>query len=352
MKEFGSDFHLCDHDFRGASDYFDMLGHMRLYACGRHAIDAIIKQEGWKRIWMPAYFCYEVIQHIVKTGIKVCFYNDFPLSEEDDKIIRSLPFEKGDVLLRTDYFGVRKKRTNESIPVSVIEDHTHGLITEWALKSDADWCIASLRKTLPVAAGGILWSPKGSRLPDTIQASESCKEMAKIRYEAMRLKKKYLKAPISNIDANLKEEFREKYIVSEDMIDNLSLSGIDAESKEITESLNIKQWIELKLDNWHQAISLLDKRFKVLGTEINDYWQPFSLVFLMETADEREALRKYMIQHHIYPAILWRMPNDSPYDRAKDFSERMLSVHCDIRYNCSEIEELCKTINGFYDSNI
>ena len=342
MKEFGSDFHLCAHDFCGPSEYFDVLGHTRLYACGRHAIDAIVKQEGWKRIWMPAYFCYEVIQHLIETGIEVSFYNDFPLSEEDDKIIRSLPFEMGDVLLRMNYFGLRKKRTNEGIPVSVIEDHTHGLITDWALKSDADWCIASLRKTLPVAAGGILWSSKGRRLPNKIQASVSCKKMAEIRYEAMRLKEKYLKASVSDIDINLKEVFREKYIVSEAMIDNLSLSGIDAESKAITEALNIKQWTDLKFD----------KRFRVLGTERNDYWQPFSLVFLMESPFEREALRKYMIQHHIYPAILWRMPEDTPFVQAKDFSERMLSVHCDIRYNRNAIVELCEIINGFYGSRV
>lgn len=352
MKEFGSDFHFCAHDFRGPSEYFDVLGHTRLYACGRHAIDAIVKQEGWKRIWMPAYFCYEVIQHLIATGIEVSFYNDFPLSEEDDKIIRSIPFEMGDVLLRTNYFGLRKKRTNEGIPVSVIEDHTHGLITDWVLKSDADWCIASLRKILPVAAGGILWSSKGCRLPNKIQASESCKKMAEIRYEAMRLKEKYLKASVSDIDINLKEVFREKYIVSETMIDNLSLSGIDAESKAITEALNIKQWTDLKLDNWQLAIRLLDKRFRVLGTERNDYWQPFSLVFLMETSSEREALRKYMIQHHIYPAILWRMPEDTPFVQAKDFSERMLSVHCDIRYNRNAIVELCEIINGFYGSRV
>ena len=65
MKEYGSDFHRCDHDFRGASNFFDVMGCMRMYACGRHAIDAIIKHVGWKRIWMPAYFCYEVIGHLM-----------------------------------------------------------------------------------------------------------------------------------------------------------------------------------------------------------------------------------------------------------------------------------------------
>lgn len=32
------------------------MGDVRFYASGRHAIDAIVYQEGWKRMWVPAYF--------------------------------------------------------------------------------------------------------------------------------------------------------------------------------------------------------------------------------------------------------------------------------------------------------
>lgn len=345
-KEYGSDFHRCDHDFRGESNFCDVFGCTRWYACGRHAIDAIIKQEGWKRIWMPAYFCYEVIGHIKETGIKVMLYDDSPMRTNDDEIVRNLPYEEGDVLLRMNYFGMRRKRTNEGIVVPVIEDHTHGLITDWALNSDADWCVASLRKSLPLAAGGMLWSPKGKQLPDAICATEECKQMADIRYEAMTMKAEYLRY------GGNKEAFREKYLDSEERIDNLALSGIDAESMEITRALNLKLWTDLKSENWHIAKDLLNKRFTLLGREMEDYQQPFSLVILMESAEERERLRKYMIQNQIYPAILWRMPEDSEFGEAKDFSDRMLSVHCDIRYSRKDIIEMCNLINNFYDTDI
>lgn len=346
MKEYGSDFHRCDHDFRGPSDFCDVLGSTRWYACGRHAIEALIRQEGWKRIWIPAYFCYEVIGHIKGTGIEVVLYDDCPIRMDDDEVVRGLPYQEGDVLLRMNYFGVRKKRTNEGIVVPVIEDHTHGLITDWALESDADWCVASLRKSLPVAAGGVLWSPKGKQLPDAVGETDDCRQMAKIRYEAMTMKAEYLRY------GGDKEAFRERYLDSEERIDRLSLSGIDAESMEITRALNVKQWTDLKRDNWLVAKGLFDKRFKVLGSEREDYWQPFSLVILMESAEERESLRRYMIQHCLYPAILWRMPEDSPFAEVKDFADRMLSVHCDIRYSRNDIAEICKIINGYFDTDI
>ena len=64
MIEFGSDFHRCDMDYRISSNFFNYIENIRFYACGRHAIDAIVSQERWKRMWIPAYFCYEVIHHI------------------------------------------------------------------------------------------------------------------------------------------------------------------------------------------------------------------------------------------------------------------------------------------------
>ena len=235
MKEFGSDFHLCDSNFRVDFNQLDMIGDTRFYACGRHAIEAIIKQEKWKRIWMPTYFCYEVIGYIRSTGIEVMLYDDYPLNENDDIIVRSLPFQEGDVLFRTDYFGLRKWRTNKDIRIPVIEDHTHGLTSDWTIKSDADWCIASLRKTLPLAAGGMLWSPKGKKLPDTIKPTAECKEMAIERYEAMNMKAKYLKTvyPTKEEDTEAKNDFREKFVDSEERIDHRKLSGIDMKSKEI-----------------------------------------------------------------------------------------------------------------------
>lgn len=353
MKEFGSDFHLCDSNFRVDFNQLDMIGDTRFYACGRHAIEAIIKQEKWKRIWMPTYFCYEVIGYIRSTGIEVMLYDDYPLNENDDIIVRSLPFQEGDVLFRTDYFGLRKRRTNKDIRISVIEDHTHGLTSDWTIKSDADWCIASLRKTLPLAAGGMLWSPKGKKLPDAIKPTAECKEMAIERYEAMNMKAKYLKTAYltDEEDTKAKNDFREKFVDSEERIDHMKLSGIDVQSKEIANSLNIKQWTDLKIENWFLAIQLLSKKYHVLGNGRSDKWQPFSLVLLLDSASEREALRHYLVGQKIYPAVLWRLPDNCAFKQAKDFSERMLSIHCDIRYSRADITDMCNKINNFYDAN-
>ena len=76
------------------------------------------------------------------------------------------------------------------------------------------------------------------------------------------------------------------------------------------------------------------------------------MILLVNSVEERKALQQYMVKHKIYPAVLWRIPDNTVFEDAKDFSERMLSVHCDVRYSRAEIIEMCNIINDFYDTDI
>jgi len=341
MREFGSDFHKCDFDYRNNNTFYEMMLDARYYASGRLAIDAIVAQEGWKRIWMPAYFCYEIINHIA-AGIEVKLYDDNPLIEDERPAIDAIPFEIGDVLLRMNFFGLRDKRSNEDIPVQVIENHTHGLTCQWSLKSDADYCMASLRKSLPLAAGGVLWSPKRLHLPEPIPTTQECKSMGAKRYKAMRLKADYIKEKSDDKDA-----FRKLYLETEDEIDALKLSGIDRESKEIVDNFDIRLWSQNRVENWEVACKRLSPKFHILKTPDPYLCYPFSLVILCDTPEERTRLKQYLVNNKIYPAVLWNMPNDSPFTKAKDFSLRMLSIHCDPRYSRNAITQMCDIINKY-----
>lgn len=348
MKEFGSDFHRIDTNFTIADtdglSLWNYYGCRNEYACGRHAIDAILAFKGWKRIWIPAYFCYEVIGHIKSIGMEVVLYDDNPLMQNDDEIVRKLNYCEGDVLLRVNYFGLREWRSNKGIGVPVIEDHTHDPISEWARKSDADYCIASIRKSLPVAAGGLLWSPKGLELPKHLDATQECEKMALLRYEGMQMKKDYLlhKTPVN------KDIFREKFLASEEMIEKLEISGIDKVSSEIASNMNLIQWTELRTKNWYRAYELLKNSFTILEPLGDKFSQsPFSLIILCTSEAERVDLRSHLIANKVYPAILWTMPKDSPFADAFSISQRILSIHIDGQYNMSEIDEICERIALF-----
>ena len=338
MKEFGSDFHLIDLSCSGASHLTDIFPDAVLLADGRQCIVALIRQYRWKRIWMPDYFCYDVIASIQQqTAIEVLFYEDSPLFEA---IVETLPFEEGDVLLRMNYFGARNLRSNQNIPCPVIEDHSHDPLGIWALHSDADWCISSIRKTLPLPEGGMMWSPKGHKLLIHLERSAENEQIAAIRWDGMEKKAAYLRG--ENIS---KDEFRNQYTTTEEWFDHAAPVLIDDRSRVVvSDHLDIHRWFNAKRKNWQLLYGLINRDNCEVFEPVSVNCSMFSLMLLFESKEHRDAVRSLLIQERVYPAILWNVPaKASP--AAKDFSGRMLSIHCDGRYTEEDIRSLALILN-------
>jgi len=332
MKEFGSDFHYLPCQDSPSRTLMDYYPNATYYAVGRHALMDLFAQSAWKRLWVPEYFCHDVLASLQRSGVALKLYQDSPLNDER-KTLQTLPYEEGDALLRVNYFGLRTKRSCDGIPVPVIEDHTHDLIGDWATNSIADWCIASLRKTLPLAEGGILWSPKGLRLrayPDLTSENEL---LASMRWRAMRKKTLYLNDLVDN-----KNEFRSDLISTEEKIDVLSISAMDDESLSYIRQFDIDQWYRRKRENRERLKEISFDCATVLEPE-NAACNPFSLTLLFDSETQRNQYRSYLINHSIYPAILWVIPRTDDTELSS-FSSRMLSVHCDARYNREEMMQL------------
>lgn len=339
MKEFGSDFNTIDGYQTNESSLIKDYKNVLLMANGRQCIEALIRILKWKRLWMPEYFCYNIIEYLQKnTGIDIVFYNDYP-GNDDEMVISNLNFQDGDVLFRMNYFGLRYFRSEKQIPIPVIEDHSHDLTGDWATNSDADWCIASLRKVIPIPEGGILWSPKGHSLDFKSETTRINDELAFKRWRAMDEKDRYLRGKI--ID---KESFRLSFVETEDTFDVLDMSSIDKRSMEFLQSFDLSLWNSTKKRNWEILVGLAsNNRIKVLRPERDDM-VPFSLIILFENEMQQERIRRELISSSIYPAVLWHVPDHS-HDEVRSFSKRMLSIHCDGRYKEKDIEELYNTIN-------
>ena len=338
MIEFGSDFHFIDSYNSGRAHLTDVYRNAILLADGRQCIVVLIRQYGWKRIWMPDYFCYEVIETIKEqTGIIVKFYEDTPLHEGQ---VDNLPFREGDVLLRMNFFGMRGQRNNKKITCPVIEDHTHDMFAHWALYSDADWCIASIRKSLPLPEGGMMWSPKGHKLTVEVLPTDENEQIAATRWKGMEMKSRYL-----NGEDVSKDEFRRHYTETEEWFDHAEPALLDERSKTVvSKQLDINLWQGAKRKNWALLQRLVNRDVcKVLNPE-DETCTMFSLVLLFDNKETRDKVRKHLIEACVYPAILWAVP-ESASENARCFSEIMLSVHCDGRYTEDDIRQLANILN-------
>lgn len=336
--EFGSDFHYCAYPKGGS--LLELLGDVNLYISGRQALIDLIKINNWERILLPSYYCFDFVKSILPyTSVK--FYDCIPSSNIED-YFTGLNYSSNEAIIITNYYGMTSR---PKLPknISIIEDHSHDLMSDWAINSNADWCFASLRKTLPIADGGILWSPKGQKLPLKPIHTIEGENFAADRYKAMALKAQYIKG--DDIDKDL---FRAIYIKTENEFDTLPISSISEHSLNIISQLDIKEWYNRKKRNWNLAIAniKINDNIKVLAPEPSRHNAfPFSIILKFSSHAIRDRFRTLLIQNRIYPAILWSIPSDK-HSISQDFSNTMLSIHCDARYNSEEMMIMINRINN------
>ena len=331
--EFGSDFQLIEYP-KGYS-IVDIYKNANFYLDGRQAIIDLVKHNRWRQLWVPTYYCHDFLKD-VSEWIPIRYYDTTPESNCD---ISKYDISEHDAIVVMNYFGQSQKPLLNTKAI-VIEDHSHDLISNWAKLSNAHWCFGSLRKTLPIADGGILWSPRSLPLPPIPNWTIEGNHWAETRYYAMELKSSYLNG--NQVD---KEVFRRIYIDSEEMLSMMPISGISKRSYSIVAELDIEKWYEHKRSNWTYMLNHLH-----LNNNI-DVWSnqvattPFSVILKCKTQTIRDELRNKLIKQSVYPAILWDIPHKD-FVAARNFSQTMLSIHCDGRYKLDEIEKLIAIINN------
>lgn len=344
MKEFGSDFHYLE-PLRGHGNTIqDLFPSANYYADGRQALIDLYRSQGWQRLWVPEYFCYDVIASLKEAQLELLFYADYPGCREDGKTLEAIQrngfLKQGDAVLRVNYFGTRSYRCIEKLNVPVVEDHTHDLMGSWAINSRADWCIASLRKSLPIPEGGMLWSPLGLPLPKAPKVSAENERIATIRWKAMKLKAGYLAGECIE-----KAIFRAGLVDTEEYFDRAEVCALDRESTEYLKLFDIRGWYRKKKENWELLRDIRKEGVRVISPEDMGCY-PFSLVLLFDSLDERDRVRKDLIAHQIYPAILWTIRHCPVDGEVFAFSRGMLSIHCDGRYTKEEILQMRSIIES------
>ena len=341
MREIGSEFWL-EREPKTLSDDRDGI----YVLSGRTAIDLIIQDivrtRQVKNVYMPAWCCDSMLAPFVARGIDIKFY-DISLAESADtaEILCDFCDFRENIFYVTNYFGYENTLPIETVKkfkekgAIILYDRTHSFLMEnnpyLAL---ADYSFASIRKWMGVIGGAVVNGVKDCQLKPYPHLE--CKE------QAMRMKKAFIEGDTS-IDKqaflNLYSEFG--HHLAEDYqnyeMDNLSYAIYK------TEDLSaIRRKRRENAQYLHENL----KGVKFISELTENVVPLFESVFF-ETTEQRNAVRKKLIEAQIYCPVHWPKPALIPADfEANKIYDTELSLICDQRYDFTDMERMVTLINS------
>jgi hypothetical protein len=302
------------------------------------------------RLHIPSFLCMHFVAQL-KTVFDCFWYRDLPTQEYPD--FNSLNTLPGDLVLAVNLFGVREGRIwqdwlIEHDNIILIEDHSHDPFSSWAQQSTAHYAMASLRKTLPIPDGAIIWSPRKMKLP---KASSSMPSAADKRLTAMLLKRAYLSG--ANIS---KDRYRQLEIESGIELDDQNNSVVSSFTSNILSCLNISEFRRQRETNVRQFLNWSLTETHPLWMPLFTSWQegsvPFNSIIVCQSTDIRDSLRKYLIGQNIFPAIHWEQSTKETSSNdplAIDLANRILTIPTDQRYSFDDVSRVTKKIKTFFN---
>ncbi|MFN8631707.1 MAG: hypothetical protein U0838_15735 [Chloroflexota bacterium] len=315
-----------------------------IFGSGRDAIAALARwgsaEHGWRRLWLPSYFCPEVPAALLADGaIELRSYPDSTLDRPAD--LASAAIRPGDAVLLANQLGARARPDLDGLRArgaALIEDHSHDLHSAWARDSDADYVVASLRKTLPIPDGGAVWSPRGLGLPP---------EPAGEATRASRLSTA-LEGRSQDGDSPLRYRALARAAAGAD--EPVRGAPISAVSRALLAQMPMAAWRERRRENLAilgEAVEAASVRSGVRLLHAPPGGVAFALTLVFETAVARERATQALLARAVVPAILWPLQAGRDWGAGPadaDFSERVLSVHGDQRFDVADMRRLAELL--------
>lgn len=342
LSEIGSEFWLEDI----ASEDLGKEDNECYVLSGRTAIDVILqdiqKERKVQNVYLPAYCCDSMIQPFIDRGIKVHLYDMWL----DYKLIYEMDQNKHvDILYICNYFGYENNVSNEIIEqyrktgAIVIYDKTHSLF----MNNDkttllADYSFASIRKWMGVVTGAVVWKQNTS-----ISFSLNDCPYLQCKVEAMQDKKSYL---LGNAYI-CKQSFLDKYAAfTRYLVSDYRNYRMDKLSCSIWQQANKERIKKIRKDN--AKVLHLNKNVQFLN-ELSSNSCPIFVPVFFKSSEERNRVRKLLINSHIYCPVHWPKNNLITKDmKVNEIFDRELSLICDQRYTTNQMFR----INEIITSNI
>lgn len=311
---------------------------------GRTAIDLIIhdiqKSRKVRNVYLPSYCCDSMIDPFVRNGIEVVLYD----MRFDGNIHYLIDENKAiDIFYVNNYFGYENTVRNDVIErfkakgAIVIYDKTHSLfMSNDSTDALADYTFASIRKWMGVVCGAVVKKSFGAFDAALIEYP-----FLQCKIEAMQEKKRYIEGD-SNID---KQSFLGKYgEFGHHLAEDYQGYKMDEQSVRIwqqSDKLSIREVRRANATVLHKALNI-----QFIGKLTDNSCPAFVPVFF-KTTEERNEVRKRLIEEQIYCPIHWPKNHMiTPDMEVNKIFDTELSLICDQRYSVVDMERIVKVINN------
>lgn len=342
---YGSFFHEIDYqDLSNEADK-GFLNQYQLYYTGRHAIrhliDTIALTKKIDTIWLPKYYCQHVTHWLKQVYHNIEFYHIDPFDPK-----KSFDWKNhtntNDVIILNNFWGLYSYEipSAEKRPI-VIEDHSHGWLSNGCKNSTADFCFSSLRKTLPVPLGGIVWIPEKSNTnikindfteSNIVQQEEFITNSWEQMTRAMHLKRKCE-------SLNQKEQYLRIYNTAEQYLhEQHEVIPVKKEHNKFINNFLFKDYTTGKKKNLFYIYEKIEITpfFKIIKKESQ---ASFGLQLAFKSRSIFDDLKTFLVSKSIYPSELW--PNNTIECEFK----YLMNIHVDFRYTSNDMEYISTNIN-------
>lgn len=338
--EYGSQFHWLRFQAARTQSALPWTARSVRLNCGRDALGALIHHLRPSRLWLPSYLCQELVAPLLGSGVELRCYPDSPLELSLD--LQGIPLRPRDAVLVVNYFGLASRARvlpTDVQGVTVVEDHTHGPCSTWALSSQADYCFASLRKSLPIPDGAVLWSPKDHDLPRPVPFGPHRSSSVQQRLSGMLMKSLYLTGHRVS-----KSSFRQLLDESEGQIARGSISAMSPLSSSVLDVFPFEPWRSIRHDNFVRLVDALRSScsFEVLEPA-DPQESPFVVPCVFQDAEGCTAARGALVARDVYPSCLWPLEEPVLAGVPREHISlacRMFTLPCDGRYGPNDIDRV------------
>lgn len=303
------------------------------------AVEQVLRQEGRRRLVLPEFFCDSMVLPFVRRGwqiVPVRVGRDlFPIP---GVLAAAIGTQQHAAVLHTPYFGraAPDRLADELAAVRqagarVVVDETHRLFAASAV--DADFSMASLRKTLPLYDGAYATGPVSA---PQAPAGEDRSALGRLRADAMAAKRRHLDgAHGRDIHLGL---FRQ----ANDLVaDRLAGRAMSRASRALVQRLDYAAIVRRRRANAVAlAAALAHLGVELLADPRESADVPSHLVAVVPQA---RALQAALAEHGVYCPVHWGRPALVAVSRWPD---NVLSFPIDQRYDAEDMARVAQIVSG------